>query len=217
MFFGKKKPSTMCSQCNSKIEDSFSFCPYCGGSLLDPEQEIRDFGMLGRNDVPSQKSPNQFPLADLGITDKMLNSMISSLTKTLARQFNEAENSPEIENLPNGIKIRIGGPIRKENPKKTASAKKVITEKQIQKMSNLPRMEAKANIRRFSDKIVYEMTTPGLESVQDVFISKLESGYEIKAIGSKKVYINSPPINLPLRGYKIEKGHLFVEFLSQEQ
>ena len=57
------------------------------------------------------------------------------------------------------------------------------------------------------------MKAPGIESVEDVFISKLESGYEVKAIGKKKVYVNSLPVNLPLRGYGIDvsKG-LMVEF-----
>ncbi|MDP1695455.1 MAG: zinc-ribbon domain-containing protein [archaeon] len=217
MFFGKKiDKNPRCSQCNSKIDDSFSFCPYCGESLVDAEQEMRDFGMLGRMDS-SKRKMSSFPQENFGITDKFLNSMISSLTKTLAKQFNEANNTTEIENFPNGIKIRIGQPAIKKKIPKTSDVKKAITEEQIKKMSGLPRAEAKTNIRRFSDKVIYEMTTPGLESIQDVFISKLESGYEIKAIGNKKVYINSLPINLPLRGYALEDGLLLIEFKIQER
>lgn len=215
MFFGKKiDKSSRCSQCNSKIDDSFSFCPYCGESLVDSEQEMKDFGILGRNDSSKRKINN--PLQEnFGITDKFLNSMISNLTKTLVKQFNEAENATEIENFPNGIKIKIGQPINKKKAPRTSSVKKAITEEQLKKMSGLPRVEAKTDIRRFSDKVIYEMTTPGLESIQDVFISKLESGYEIKAIGNKKVYVNSLPINLPLRGYALEDGRLLVEFKTQ--
>lgn len=210
MFFGKKQDKTKCPQCKSGIKDSFSFCPYCGADLLDPEQERKDFGMLGKNDMYQEK--NSTPLEGFGITDQMINSIIGNLAKTLNRQFKEIDG-PRIENLPNGIKIKIGPPTNKE---KNAPKKRTITEDQIQKMSEMPRIEAKSNIRRFSDKVVYEMSTPGLESQQDVFISKLESGYEIKAIGNKKIYVNSLQIDLPIYRYIIEKGRLLVEFKTKE-
>ncbi|MDD5098487.1 MAG: zinc ribbon domain-containing protein [Candidatus Pacebacteria bacterium] len=219
MFFGDKKHKNelKCSQCKSKVNDSFSFCPYCGEGLIDPQQEMKDFGMLGRNDaVPRKEARLPVSPADIGFTDQLINSFVNSLAKTLDQQFKEM-NSPEVEHLPNGIKIKIGPHQINKKPRKEVQNKIAITDEQIQKMSGLPRIEAKTNIRRFSDKIVYEMSTPGLESVRDVFISKLESGYEIKAIGSKKVYVNSLPINLPLQGYAIENGRLFVEFKTQEQ
>ena len=64
------------------------------------------------------------------------------------------------------------------------------------------------------DKVVYELNTPGVQSVEDIFISKLESGYEVKALGSKKVYVNSIPVNLPISKYSILDNKLFVEFNS---
>ena len=213
MFFGKKEPSSKCPQCKSKVDDSFSFCPYCGKSFADPEKELRDFGMIGRSDF-SQKA-NPFTPEEFGITDKLISSLVNNLTKTLNQQLNEMNNA-EIENFPNGIKIKIGTVPTNVRPHARREVKKVITEEQINRMSSLPRAEAKTSVRRFSDKVVYEMAVPGLESAKDVFISKLESGYEIKAIGSKKVYVNSLPINLPIHGYAIENGRLFVEFKTQE-
>ncbi len=85
---------------------------------------------------------------------------------------------------------------------------------QLKKMGSLPRTEAKTSVKRFGDKVVYELATPGVNSANDVFVSKLESGYEIKAIGNKKIYVNSVPINLPLRKYSILKNKLLVEFVS---
>ena len=49
------------------------------------------------------------------------------------------------------------------------------------------------------DSVEQELNNPYKK--EDIFISKLESGYEIKAIGSKKIYVNSVPINLPLKQY----------------
>ena len=51
-----------------------------------------------------------------------------------------------------------------------------------------------------------------MTSTDDVFISKLESGYETKVIGGKKVFVNSLPINLPLLRYTIANNKLFLEF-----
>ena len=83
-------------------------------------------------------------------------------------------------------------------------------------MSNLPRAPAKTSVRRLSDKVVYELSAPGIESVEDVFVSKLENGYEIKAIGGKKVYVNSLPVNLQLKGFSISENKLLVEFKPEK-
>lgn len=215
MFFSnKEKKGPKCPQCKSKINDSFSFCPYCGENIIDPEEELREFGMLGKNDSAHKKiSMNSF-----GISDQMISSIMSNLIKTLNQEFKET-NSMRVENLPNGIKIKIGNtlPSQEGNRREKKEQNKGPTDEQLKKMAALPRSEAKTNIRRFSDKVIYEMSTPGLESPHDVFISKLESGYEIKAIGKKKIYVNSLPINLPIRGYAIQNGHLLVEFKTQEQ
>ena len=97
---------------------------------------------------------------------------------------------------------------KKVNP----SVNQKVNEEQIKKMSSLPREKAKTNVKRLGDKIIYELTTPGVTSTDDVFISKLESGYETKVIGGKKVFVNSLPINLPLLRYTIANNKLFLEF-----
>ena len=89
-----------------------------------------------------------------------------------------------------------------------------VSEKQFEKMNSLPRVKAETKVKRINDKIVYELETPGIESPNDVFVSKLESGYEIKAIGDKKVYVNTLPINLPLKAMSLNKEKLFIEFVS---
>lgn len=208
MFFNKKskKKILRCENCDSKINKKFSFCPDCGESLRIQEKDHSGFGLL---DNPRL---GENPFASLGISEKMINSIMGNLMKSLDFQMKDMP-APEIQNLPNGIKIRIG---TSSQPKsKPQLKKKEITEEQIKKMSGLPRAEAKSNLRRFSDKVVYELTTPGVESVQDIFISKLESGYEVKAIGDKKVYINNIPVTLPLKKYSIANKKTFVEFSAQ--
>lgn len=215
MFFGKKKKTAKCRNCNSEISRNFNFCPFCGFSMAD-EEEMKDFGMLGKDDfVPEKIMPK-----NMGITDNLLNSIINSMMKNFDKQFREMASAPrefdgtEIQNLPNGIRIRIGTPLKKSIPKQPQDSlsKKEINDEQLKRMSALPRTAAKTKVRRLSDKIVYEMDTTGVESTDDIFISKLESGYEIKAIGKKKVYVNTIPISHPLKGFLLQDKKLLVEF-----
>ncbi|RMD67708.1 hypothetical protein D6817_00795, partial [Candidatus Pacearchaeota archaeon] len=92
---------------------------------------------------------------------------------------------------------------------------KPIDSERIRKLTELPKAKAKTKVKRVGDKLFYEMLTPGVDSLDDVFVSKLESGYEIKAIGKKKVYVNSVPINLPLKRFTILKNKLLIEFNSR--
>lgn len=218
MFFGRKK-SIKCQNCNSEVEEKFSFCPYCSNPLRDKEKEMKDFGLIGRNNSPEL---NEDPFAGMGITDKMLNSLLKSMMKTLNNQFKnlptgENPGNARIEHLPNGIKISIGGslpqaqkPVKAKQPGKAG-----ITEEQIERMSRLPRAEAKTKLRRLSNKVIYEIAASGIESPEDVIISKLETGYEIKVIGKNKVYINTIPVNLPVRGFSFDNKTLFVEFKTE--
>jgi len=230
MFFGRKnKNTTKCHNCQSSVSDKFSFCPHCGESLISAGDELKNFGMLGKNDVKEKDLiNNNFMQPDFSITDKLIGSLMNSLMKNLDKQIKEAEKeniveNAEIKSFPNGIRIRIGPPIpinqqqSQVHKKHKNVIKKQLTEEQIQKMSRLPRAAAKSNVRRLSDKVVYELSTPGLENTDDVFISKLENGYEIKAIGSKKVYVNSLPVNLPLRSFSIAENKLLVEFKLHEE
>lgn len=218
MFFGRKK-SIKCKNCNSEVEEKFSFCPYCSHPLTDKEKEMKDFGLLGRNNSPEL---NEDPLAGMGITDKMFNSLFKSILKSLNNQLKDLpmDKNPEnarIEHLPNGIKISIGGSIpHVQKPAKQKQTKRIeITEAQLERMSKLPRAEAKTRLRRLSNKIIYEIAASGIESPEDVIISKLETGYEIKVIGKKKVYINTIPVNLPVKGFSFDDKTLFVEFKAQ--
>jgi len=223
MFFNKKtNKKQKCENCGSLNEKKFSFCPSCGNNLTDHRWEKEDFGILGRDDLTENEVDNQMP-QNFTLTDKLIGSVFNSLMKNLDKQFKdqfkEMEkqfDNTEIKNLPNGIRIKISGPFQ---PNQNGTKQKVIknntiNSSQIKKMSSFPKEKAKTNVKRFGNKIVYELTTPGVASPQDIFISKLESGYEIKAIGDKKVYVNSIPINLPIRKYSILKNKLSVEFLS---
>ena len=214
MFFGKKNKETKCNNCNSSLNDKFNFCPYCGNQTRDEKDERRELGLLGRDDFPRAKEPQG--MQNFGITDKILNSLMNQVMKSFGNMQNIKDANQEnakIEQIPNGIKISIGVPQQaKPRKERTQMIKKVITEEQMKKLSALPRTTAKTKIKRLSDKVIYELAAPGIESPNDIFISKLENGYEIKAIGKKKIYTNSLSIDLPLRGFSLNDKTLQVEF-----
>lgn len=215
MIFKKKNSKEVfkCQRCKSVVGAKHNFCPECGLRLASIEDEQKEFGMLGKYDLDEQEMQNQHGMMpDMGITDKIIGSLVNSLMKNLDRQFKEIEKG-EVTTMPNGIKIKIGVPQKK----KAAPAPKTISEAQLKKMVGLPRTIAKTSVRRLSDKVIYELATPGLSSPQDVIVSKLESGYEVKAIADKKVYVNSLPINLPIRNLSLADDKLFIEFKIQEE
>ena len=218
MFF-KKKP-VKCGNCRSKIKGKYSFCPYCGSSLANEDKNFKDYGLLGKGEelgMPIETG--------MGFTDKIIGSLVNTLMKSLDKQFNQLDKEfgkvdrAEIRSFPNGIKIKIGHVAQTTQTKKPKERtfKNQITQEQIDKMSSMPRVKAEAKVKRLNDKVIYELNIPGIQSPHDVFISKLESGYEIKAIGNKKVYVNSLPVNLPLQSLSIDNNKLFVEFLAYQQ
>ncbi len=215
MFFNKKsKKEVKCDSCNKYINENYSFCPHCGISYIDPVEEARDFGMLGKNDENLDMS--QATPASSGITDKIISSVMQSIIKNMVSQIGNSQkksNMPEVQSFPNGIKIKIGLPTPiKKVQKKVVKQAQTLTEEQMDKMSKLPRATAKTNVRRLPDKVLYEISASGIKSPEDIFISKTESGYEVKAIGKTKIYTNNLPINLPLKGYSIHEKGLLFEF-----
>jgi ribosomal protein L37E len=230
MFFGKKNDKKLrkCEECGSRSEEKFSFCPFCGNSFVDVRKEREDFGLLGRNDFVDNEEDQ---MQNLGMMDKLVSSMVNSMMKNIDKQFKEQFrdiekdlSKTEVKTFPNGIRIKISGPFDvaqqgvKTKPKKILrNEKKEINAEQLKKMGSLPRAKAKTSVKRFGNKVVYELSTPGVISAEDVFVSKLESGYEIKAIGDRKIYVNSVPINLPLKKYSIVNNKLLFEFLAEHR
>lgn len=215
MFFKRSKDNIKCEKCKSPITEDFSFCPYCGNPMLDAEKEMKKYGMLGRTDAVEEGFMPPKAAASGGIADKLFESILNSLMKSMEKQLRESSASfsdADIKALPNGVKITLG-----QQPKRTqrAAPKKTLSPEQMDRIAHLPRVTAKTSVRRLGDKVVYELSAPGIASPDDIFISKLEQGYEIKAIGKKKVYVNSLPLELPIKNLTLDENKLVVEFKAQ--
>jgi len=228
MFFKTKKDKEKekCPNCKSKLEEEFSFCPYCGLSLVDKEKEMKDFGLLGRNEFADKTSANTLLAQQgFGFSDKMFNALFNTVMRSMEKQLKNADkdianniSSAKIKPIPGGFSISIGPvPINKqqagEKPRQTS--RKAPTAEQLKKISSLPRKSAKSNVKRLGNKIIYELGMEGIKSPKDIFVSKLEKGYEIKALGDKHVYVNTIPLDLPVKTFKIDKDKITLEFKTQ--
>ncbi len=212
--FKKKR----CQNCGEKISDSYNFCPYCRFSL---NQEKEDWGMLGKNDFP-YKEENDFAgslFGNLsgGMLGKMLNSAVKMLEKEIQKEIKQQKAQPKnksysnIRLMVNGKEIDLGNQkIEKE------SKQKPLPRGKLKDFSKYPKKEPKTDIRRLSNKVVYEMKMPGVNSKNNLSINQLENSIEIKATGNKKSYSKIIPINLPIKNYNLSKGKLILELDAKD-
>lgn len=84
------------------------------------------------------------------------------------------------------------------------------------KTNNLARKEPETTIRRLADRIVYEISLPGVSSIKNVNMVKVEKGFEIKGYSDKILYTKNISIDLPLADYSLEENKLFLEFLPNK-
>ena len=203
-----------CTKCRRKINKSYRFCPHCGYG--DEDLDNAKWGMLGRDDRISQNNL-QLPMG--------LNTIFNSLMKNLNKQFNDSQspkknNNPKIKN--NGISISIStsgnnpptlkmnSSVDQEKLKKKTPGQ--FSKENIKKFAELPKEEPKTNIRRLADRVNYEIEIPGVKSLKEISVIRLETSIEIKAISKNKAYFKRIPLNFPITNYTFSEEKLILEF-----
>ncbi len=203
-----------CTKCRRKINKSYRFCPHCGYG--DEDFDSAKWGMLGKDDLIAQNN-FQLPMG--------LNTIFNSLMKNLNKQLNESQfpkksHDTKIKN--NGISISIStsgnnlprikmhSPADKEKSNKKTPGQ--FSSENIKKFTELPKKEPKTNIRRLADQVNYEIEIPGVKSLKDISIIKLETSIEIKAVSKKNAYFKRIPLNLPIINYSFSEEKLILEF-----
>ena len=213
--FGEK-----CFKCNERVKKKHNFCPYCGTNLNQSE-ESEDYGFLGKMDDSDFKLPFGFNM--------LMKPLVKELTKQMMELDKELKKQPKESNQSNNMNsgkrftIHIGVPgsqpmkINTGNNNSQVVAKPMhldlpkISGANLNKAKDFPRKEPTTNVRRLSDRVIYEVEIPGVDSADKVNLSVLEEGLEIKAIGEKVVYIKFIDILLPLKRYELRKDLLIVE------
>jgi hypothetical protein len=223
-----------CSNCNKKIERDFDFCPYCSSPTKDHKKE---YGLLGKDD--NTINPTMIPkipeMTNNSLLDRLIGSAFSTAIKMVEKEMHSIENQPKM-NIPENLQLYINGkkislPSQKNsnlikqplkeveqefdeegNPVKIVKEVPKISEETLKKSARLPRKEAKTKLTRLKDKVVYELETPGISSLSNIVINKLEQSIEIKAYTEKAVFIKNIAIKLPLASYSVRGDKLFLEF-----
>lgn len=227
--FGKKR----CRNCGEKVGDSYNYCPYCRMPLKDLFED-EEWGILGRNDIVE---PEEIRLP-MGL-NALLNSLVKNLNKQLKEFDQEKRNQDKEQRVskkgggisisistsgdkPPEIKVRSFGNIPEFREKERQIKHKREEDEirlpgtDLRRFAGLPKKEPETDIRRFSNRVVYEIKMPGVKSLKDISITQLESSIEIKALADKKVFYKIIPINLPIRKYNLSKGVLVLELDSRE-
>ena len=210
--FGKRK----CKSCGEKMSEKYTFCPHCGNSSIKKSKE--DFGMLGKNDLANDLTNFSNSIFG-GIGSKIIGKMFENAMKIIEKEMKkEMKKNGQDENPKTNFQLFING--EKINNLENSNNGKIKQKKEIaqfprnilKSFSSLPQKDPKTNIRRFSDKVVYEINLPGVKSLKDISIIKLESNVEVKAISKNKAYQKMIPINYPITDYNLSKGKLVLEF-----
>jgi len=196
-----------CPSCAEKVERKFNFCPYCGESFK-ARAEKSDFGMLGRDD--SGGGMRVEPKLPFGM-EKIMSSLVKQLEKSMGDM--------NVEGMPKGVRINVvrGNPqmrqVVQEAPKKKVEVVKISDEESERRMG-LKKVEAESKVRRLADRIVYEIDAPGVVRKDDVVLTELATGLEIRAYSEDKCYVKFIPLKVQVLRYSVEKERVFVELKS---
>jgi len=202
-----------CPKCGKSIKKNFDFCPYCG-SPLDTNNK---WGMLGKNDHIFEQNSFNNSLFGGGIFNKMLGNAMKMLEKELQRSVKPQSDMPrtKVQLYINGKKVNIEAQPKKAIKKSVKQIKGIpstyFSKESLKRFSNLPREDPKTNVRRLSDRIIYDIEMPEVKSIKDIAIVKLENSIEIKAIGKNKAYYKVIKVGLPIIDYYLDKGKLILE------
>jgi len=211
--FNKKK----CAKCGEKLNKEYSYCPICGKPTEEKTSE--NWGMLGKNDF--QEETNQFDMSFMGgMGGNMLGKMLNNAMKMLENEMQKEARPKKTNFSRSNIRLMINGkeiPINNQQPTQKNPTTKKITQKKnlpqniLKGFSKLPKEEPQTNIRRLSDKVIYEIKLVGVKSDASISIRQLEDSIEIKAITKEKAYQKIIPINLPIIDYSFSKESLVLE------
>ena len=177
---------------------------------------MNNWGILGKNDF-AEKIEQPSPFGG-GLLNNLLGSAMKMVEQEMQKNMKNMGQTKPKTNLQlyiNGKKINIGPTTQQKKVPTKKETKKIIhksfSKDNAKKFSNLPKEEPKTNVKRLSDRIIYEIEMKDVKSINDISIIQLENSIEIKAIGKGNSYYKTIPINLPIIDYYFEENKLILE------
>ncbi len=209
-----------CKRCGEKLKSKYSFCPSCG-DRVNLENEA-DYGLLGKNDLKEIENEVKLPFGIGPLINSIMNNLEVNVHEASDKFEREDSSAPKKRGISISISsVPIGKPtiknlennqekIEREKMKEKLQ-KNVFSLDKIKKFSSLKKEEPKTDLRRLSNRVIYELEMPKVHSIEDVSIVKLEDSIEIKAIGKDVGYTKIIPISLPIKNFEFAKGKLVLE------
>ncbi|MBI4116463.1 hypothetical protein HY449_01830 [Candidatus Pacearchaeota archaeon] len=211
--FGKRE----CKRCGENSSNKHNFCPNCGVPFNNKKTKRNDFGMLGESDF-DEAGEFQNPFFG-GLAGGMINKMFESAVKMFEKEM-EREMKRGMQNPRTNFQLFINGkPVKFENApgqrnfegRRAEIQNSALPKNNLKDFPSLPKKEPTTEVRRFSNKLIYEINLPGVKSDKDISIVKLENSIEIKAVAGDSAYKKIIPINLPVTNYNLSNGKLVLE------
>lgn len=220
-----------CKNCRKKISQKDNFCPNCGAVQKDSSQQKKEWGLLGNDDnINRQNQAPQDPMGG-GMLNKMVSGMMKMLEKEIQKDMqkkmqnsqNQEKNPPQEQGkmppnfklMINGKEVDLGGnkpQSAQEKPKQKELTQQDLPYNKLRGFAKKEKQEPSTSVKRFSDRVVYEINIPGVESKEELSITKLENSIEVRAKSKDKSYFKVIPIDSPITGYDFKKGKLSLEF-----
>jgi len=198
-----------CPNCSKKIESEFHFCPWCAFAIKKA-RDAENYGMLGLNDEVEKA------LAQPGLPFG-LQGMIGGIMKQIEKELSGVDGAKT--SMPKGFKIQIsrGVPqniqMMNQTPKNEQREVALrVSPSENERRAKLPKVEAKSVVRRLPEGIIYEIDTPGVDSKNDIAITKLEKSIEIRAYSKTKCFLKSIPLKADLLGFEVADEKVLVRF-----
>ncbi|MFC1682577.1 hypothetical protein ACFL0X_03085 [Nanoarchaeota archaeon] len=170
--------------------------------------------MLGQDDFEGEFGNFSRSIFGGGMLNKMLGSAMKALEKEIRKDMKrDLQPRTNFHLFLNGRKVNIDGSNAPQQQRVKQKVKEALTlpRGELKGFANFEKKEPVTNIRRLSDKILYDIDLPGVKSLKDVSIIKLENSIEIKALANECAYFKSIPINLKIMNYSLENERLIFE------
>ena len=87
----------------------------------------------------------------------------------------------------------------------------VVSREEAERRSSLEKVNAESRVKRLGDVIIYEIEAPGIQKSEDVVVTELETGVEIRAYARDKCYIKTIPMKVEILGMRIDREKVSVE------
>jgi len=194
---------------------------------LNDKSIKKNYGMLGKNDLHENRASegnNLMGGLGGGVLGKMIGGAMNMLETEIKKEMQKNNGSENIQGKNFDLYIN-GKRVSPENIKisnKIQEKEKEIklpenfSKNDFKKFSSLDKKSPETGVRRLSDRIIYEIKVPGLKSIKQVNMTKVNDVFELKLLTEKEAYFKNISINFPLLSYKVEENDLILEFETKE-